>query len=142
MEEIWFQNAVNGIPTKVAIAKTILKDEALEQFLSGLAERQVAEDQEEGSPVVLSHKYLDNAINAVNLSIFPHHALQIQKLWMRRHMKKPEAMKYRTLQAKVLKMNASLPRFPDASHADKFSKKEVVEILEYAIPQKWRSAFN
>jgi hypothetical protein len=40
------------------------------------------------------------------------------------------------------RLNNSLPLFPNASTADKFTDEEIVEILEWAIPQHWRSKFD
>ena len=57
-------------------------------------------------------------------------------------MKKLSHMKYRLLQSKILKMNRSLPLFPGAKPEDRFSSKEILEILEFTLPQKWRSKFD
>ena len=79
MYEIWVQSGIRGVVTKVAIAQSILKDEAQEQFMAGLAERNTQEDMEEDDPVMMEED-LENALNSVSLSVFPHRALQVQKL--------------------------------------------------------------
>ena len=85
---------------------------------------------------------VDEALEAVGASVFPHRALENQKLWMRRHMKKPSHMAYRTLQAKVLQINSFLPAFPGATAADRFSASDLLGVLEFALPSHWRSKFD
>ena len=57
-------------------------------------------------------------------------------------MKKPSGMSYRLLQAKVMKMNRSLPLFPEATQDSRFSNAELLELLEFALPATWRSKFD
>ena len=141
LTEIWTQNLVNGPTDRAAIVGTILRDEALAQFEGAIEEAR--EPAEEGAArPALTLEMVDAAIKAVSAAIFPHRALETQKLWMRRHMKKPMSMKYRTLQARVQKMNCSLPLFPNATNESKFSARELLEILEFSLPATWRSHFD
>ena len=139
-QEIWKQNSVNGPHDRAAIIRTILRDEPLTHFISSLEEQRENEGEEELLEMTLD--MVDNAVAAVSGAIFPHRALEIQKLWMRRHLKKPATMKYRLLQAKVLKMNKSLPLFPGGNEESKFTPQEILEILEFSLPAQWRTKFD
>ena len=145
-KEIWTQNSVNGPHDRRATVQTILRDDPLTQFDASLEEalsipEPTLEVPDPDAPV-LTTEMIDDALTAVSSSIFPHRALETQKLWMRRHMRKPVDMKYRLLQAKVLKMNKNLAYFPGGSAASRFNNTELLEILEMAIPQTWRSKFD
>jgi hypothetical protein len=82
------------------------------------------------------------ALGMVAETVFPHKALMTQKVWMRRAMKKPKELLFRKTAAAVGRLNNSLPLFPNGSDADKFSDAEVVELLEWSIPQTWRTKFD
>jgi hypothetical protein len=81
-------------------------------------------------------------IDAVGETVFPHRALMHQKVWMRRGMKKPKELSFRKTAAAVGRLNNSLPLFPSATVADKFSDEEIVELLECSIPQAWHVKFD
>jgi hypothetical protein len=61
---------------------------------------------------------IETALTDVSKNIFPHRALEIQKLWMRRAVRKPKDMTVRKLVAIITKMNKSLTRFPGAKDED------------------------
>ena len=140
VREVWKQNSINGASDRASLVRAVLRDDALTQFSTALeAER---EADENGVVPAFTVDTVEVALKAVTAAIFPHCALEIQKLWMRRHMKKPASMSYRRLQAKVLQINGYLPAFPGGSEDDKFSEKEILGMLEYALPQKWRKKFD
>ena len=141
LHEIWKQNSVNGAHDRAAIVRTILRDEALAHFDGSVQEQRENEDNPD-EELELTVGMVDVALVAVSGAVFPHRALENQKLWMRRHLKKPSSMKYRLLQAKVLKMNNSLPLFPGGNEDSKFSPREILEILEFSLPQLWRAKFD
>ena len=140
IRQVWTCNNVTGPHERVGIIFSILKDEALEHFEGAL--RELQEPTENNPKVELTNEMVEKALLAVSSAVFPHRALETQKLWMKRHLKKPRDMKYRVLQSRVLKMNNSLPLFPGADENAKFSPPEILEILEYSLPQSWRSKFD
>jgi hypothetical protein len=81
-------------------------------------------------------------LHAVAETVFPFRALSNQKLWMRRGMTKPRELLFRKTTAAVVRLNNSLPLFPNASALDMSSDKEIVELLEWSIPQTWRTKFD
>ena len=137
MHEVWTQNAINGPADRAGIVRAVLRDDALAQFETSMESQLELEANNQITLVIV-----ETALKAVSASVFPHRALENQKLWMRRHMKKPLSMSYRTLQAKVVQMNQYLPAFPDATEADRFSVQELLGILEYALPSHWRQKFD
>jgi hypothetical protein len=61
---------------------------------------------------------------------------------MRRAVRKPKEITVRKLVAIITKMNKSLARFPGASHDDKFEADDLLEIIEWALPVRWRAKFD
>ena len=141
LQEIWTQNKVTGGADQAATVKTILRADALTIFEAAL-DAQLEPIQGDDDSTKISKEKIDKALQAVTLSVFPHRALETQKMWMRKYMKKPFDMTYRVMQAKILKMNQSLPLFPNADDDSKFSAAEILEILEFTLPAKWRAKFD
>ena len=141
MKEIWSQNLIADGEDRAAIVRTILRDDPLTVFDGALeAQLEPIEGDEESTEVTVEK--VEQAIKAVSASIFPHRALENQKQWMRRTMKKLPNMSYRVMQAQVMKMNRSLVLFPGANEDSKFSSSEMLEILEFALPKSWRAKFD
>jgi hypothetical protein len=44
--------------------------------------------------------------------------------------------------AAVGRLNHSLPLFPNGKELDKFTTGELLEILEWSIPEAWRTKFD
>ena len=82
---------------------------------------------------------ITEALEAVSVDIFPHRALENQKLWMRRSICKPKDMSFRKMASALTRMNAKLIRFPGADEDDLFSTGELLEILEWSLPSTSRS---
>ena len=141
LKEIWSQNLIADGEDRAAIVRTILRDDPLTVFEGALeAQLEPIEDDEDSTKV--TPEKVEQAIKAVSASIFPHRALEHQKQWMRRSMKKLPNMPYRVMQAQVMKMNRSLVLFPGATEESKFSSNEMLEILEFALPKSWRAKFD
>jgi hypothetical protein len=102
----------------------------------------VANEEGEVEEVALTEEIVLGALNAVAETVFPHRALETQKQWMRRGLKKPKELSFRKTVAAVGRLNNSIPYFPRGSEVDKFSREEIVELLEWSIPQTWRTKFD
>jgi hypothetical protein len=61
---------------------------------------------------------------------------------MRRRMKKPKELSIRKYVAAVGSLNNSLPVFPNGKELDKITPGEILEILEWSIPESWRTKFD
>lgn len=119
---------------------SILTDDAPKAAVAETTHRENEEGESEELP--LTTNIMDQALKAVSQAIFPHRALENQKLWMRHRLKKPSNMPYRLLESKILRMNVALPFFPDGDKNSKFTNKDLLEILECSQPQAWRAKFN
>ena len=90
----------------------------------------------------LTNEMVDEAMDAIALATFPHHALFQQKRWMNNGMKKPRALTTRQTVAALTKMNNSLPYFPGATVADKFNEEELLQIMEWMVPNEFPQKFD
>ena len=64
----------------------------------------------------------------------------MQKRYMRHYMRKPRDMKMRVYRNRVVELNNYLERFPTVFNAtQKIDDDEIVDILEFATPNKWQS---
>jgi hypothetical protein len=143
LQEIWTQNAIIGPTDQLATVRSILRGESL-TCLNAFIEEQSSTTNAQGvvANVALTNAGVLAGLDAVAETVFPFRALSNQKLWMRRGMKKPKELSFRKTAAAVGRLNNSLPLFPSATAADKFSDEEVVELLEWSIPQAWRTKFD
>lgn len=139
LAEIWRQNAVNGANDRVAIISAILKNSSLTAFEVALND---ARQQGDGELAATTNEHVESALAEVATTIFPFRALEIQKRWMNRGMKKPFDMSTRRTAAAIARINNCLPLFPEGSPESKFSDAELVGLLEWSLPQKWRAKFD
>ena len=86
--EVWTQNSVTSPTNRLAIMKAILRGETLTTFETAVAEEQKGAD---GAILNLTMGMLEEALAEVTMSIFPHKALDSQKQWMKKYIKKPRA---------------------------------------------------
>jgi hypothetical protein len=94
--------------------------------------------------VVVNNITADNVmtmLNAVTSTVFPHRALETQKLWMTWKMFKPPAnMTTRQTAAAINRLNNALPLFPNGTDEGlKFTPQELIGLLEWSLPQAWRA---
>ena len=139
IEIMWTQNSVNGPQDRAAIIKTVLADEPLAHFENALEELRVGPD---GERLAFDNNLVKKALDEAAKLVFPHRALEHQKSWMSRIMQKPYNMPYRIFQNRVIKMNKYLPMFPGGDESSSFTEKQLVEILEFGLPKKWKKQFN
>ena len=102
----------------------------------------VENDQGVVTIMPLTLALVEAGMEAVAETVFPFRALTNQKVWMRRGMKKPKELSFRKTASAVGRLNNALPLFPKATAADKFNDDEIVELLEWSIPQAWRTKFD
>ena len=78
-------------------------------------------------------------LKEVDKHVMPTKAMQIQKRYMRRYMRKPSSMKIQDFVYRVSEINDHLVNFPvETGTATKISDDELMEILEFAVSEKWR----
>ncbi len=112
-------------------------------FEESIQEQTTSVDNE-GLNVALdsTYKIVFAGLNAVAQMVFPFRALESQKQWMGRCMQKPKDLSIRKTVAHVGRLNHSLPLFPYGKESDKFTTGELLEILEWSIPEAWRTKFD
>jgi hypothetical protein len=74
--------------------------------------------------------------------IFPKNALANQKAWLRcsKRARKDNETLTRRWVARIQEINMMLPEFPpDFDDTQKMRSEDVLEVLEYGIPQKWKA---
>ncbi len=57
-------------------------------------------------------------------------------------MRKPKELPIQKTVAAVGRLNNSLPLFPSGKESDKLTPGEILEILEWSIPESWRAKFD
>jgi hypothetical protein len=82
LEEIWMQNSVNGPSDRTSTIRALLKGNGLTAFETALEDVHVDPDPNVNALQALTIEHIGHAMNQVSNAVFPHHALEIQKLWM------------------------------------------------------------
>jgi hypothetical protein len=141
LEEIFAQNSVVTAQDRENVIRTILRGDSWTAFESSIQESRVDEENL-AVPLALTVDMVSNALKAVSNEVFPHRALINQLNWMKRRMRKPATMKVRQFVASVTQMNGKLIHFPGATIADLFDAKNLLELLEFAMPDAWRAKFD
>ena len=143
LQEIWTQNNNTDGNDRVATVRAILRGESLTVFNASMEDLENPTDtQGNRTNVTVTADIVETALGMVAETVFPHRALMTQKVWMRRAMRKPKELSFRKTAAAVGRLNNSLPLFPNGSDADKFSDAEVIKLLEWSIPETWRTKFD
>jgi len=91
-QEVWTQNGMTTPADKMAIIKAVLRGETLTTFEAAVAERT---RDAAGEALDLTMAMVQEALTEVTMTIFPHQALDSQKQWMKKYMKKPQDMSIR-----------------------------------------------
>ena len=83
------------------------------------------------------------SIDDMTAHIFPARALQMQKRFMRRFLRKPAGIKTREFVARVNEMNNFLREFPlpNGEAATALPKDEILDLLEFGVPNSWQKQF-
>jgi hypothetical protein len=142
LREIWKQNSVNGPTDRSATIAAILKGDSLTAYETALEDIRVNPDPENEAQIAITIEHIETALRAVTTIIFPFRALEIQKQWMTRSMKKPYDLTTRKTAAALSRLNNYLPHFPTGNATSKFSESELIGLLEWALPNSWRKQMD
>ena len=116
---------------KFTMARRLLSGDALSVFESFSAN--CDESTEEG---------FEATMQALAKHIFPRNALANQKSWLRRsrQARKTNDLLTRRWVARIQEINMMLPEFPpDFSKEQELRSEDLIEILEYGIPNTWKA---
>ena len=139
-DEIWTQNVIHGGSDRAATVRALTHGETLSSFESALME--ASEQNKLGELEPITPEHVQTTLNAISNQVFPHCALETQRIWMYRVMKKPKDLSVRKFSSALSRLNNALPLFPGVKEESKFSEKEIIQIMEWAIPAEWRSKFD
>ena len=141
LDEIFLQNSVSAPLDRENVIRTILRGDSWTAFESSVQESRV-NPAAPAVPLPLTIEMVDTALKAVSNEVFPHRALTNQVGWMKRRMRKPATMSIRQYVASVTQMNGKLIRFPGATDSDLFDAPNLLELLEFSVPDTWRAKFD
>jgi hypothetical protein len=127
MDEIWTQNSIVGGTDRASTVRALLSGQSSVAFETALQDAMTAE---EGQTSPISVEHVNQSLNAVTETVFPHKALETQRLWMIRKMFKPVGLTTRQMAASINRFNNALHSFPTAKEASKFSDMELIGLLE------------
>ena len=140
LREIWKQNSIKEGSDRAATIRSLVKGESATAFEAALEDSRMSEEGEEEQPITEDN--VEKALNAVATTVFPHRALEIQKLWMNRRMFKPVELTTRQTSAAINRLNNALPLFPGGTESSKFTETEIIGLLEWSLPPAWRTKFD
>ena len=124
------QNVTTG-PPSYAMARRVLEGDALAAFETAATQH--------GNETVANFNL---CLKDLTSHIFPRRALQMQKRYMRRFMRKPKSMTIRAYVSRVNELNLYLPLFPPFANGQGMANDELLELLEFAVPNKWQKQFT
>ena len=140
LKEIWLQNSVTGPTDRAATVLAILKGDSRSNFETALEDARV--DPGGGAPLAMTTDMIETALLSVTTVVFPFRALEVQKQWMNRSMKKPYDLSASQTKNAITRLNNALPYFPLGSEASKFTDAELIGLFEFSIPQRWRDIMD
>jgi hypothetical protein len=127
LRRVFVGQGLNDGPSQYTMARRLLDGDALAAFNAAAA----AAGNETAAHMLTS-------LNGVISHVFPLRALQAQKRYMRRHMRKPRDMTMRVYVTRVQEINGLLDQFPPFAPNQALADDELIEILEFAIPKTWQ----
>ena len=145
IREIWKQNSVNAPTDRAATIMANLKGDSLSAFATALEDARVypdQDDEEDPTPLVMTQNHIDLALRAVTTIVFRFRALETQKQWMNRAFKKPYDLSSRMTATALSRINNYLPYFLEGNASSKYSESELVGLLEWLLPNKWRKVLD
>ena len=86
----------------------------------------------------LNNDDINTGLNAVMIEICPYKALEKQKRFMRRKMRKPANLSTRAYVSNILRINGEeLPMLPPFQANQSLSADEIIDIVTFGIPKSW-----
>jgi hypothetical protein len=135
--EIWQQNSVSGAAATVA---AVLKGHSRIAFEATIEDAWT--DPNAAALIPLMADHVEESLCAVTTIVFPFCALETQKQWMNKYMKKPYNLSAKMMLTALSCINNYLPSFPDGDANSKFTDAELVRLLEFSLPASWRKAMD
>ena len=141
LREVFTQNKTDAAASRDAVIQNLLRGESLDTYRVSVEDLQEDEsDSDKEFP--LDKEMIKKAMQELAKTVFPFRALDKQKSWMERDMKKPRDLKVRKLSAAITRLNNELEFYPEGTEESKFDKKKLVQLIEWALPASWKYEFE
>ena len=112
---------MTGGTDQASTVRALVRGESAIAFEASLADAMVDVD---GVATRTTIDHVATALKAVTSTVFPFHALEMQKQWMQRKMHKPADLSIRQMAAAINRLNNALPLFPlDSTESNLVKKK-------------------
>ena len=85
-----------------------------------------------------TNTHYEEVMRALAEHVFPIKALQTQKRFMRRFLRKPRDMKARDFVSRVCEINEMLNQFPGANGDGSLPQDELLDLMEFGMPSSWQ----
>ncbi|MEL7196315.1 MAG: hypothetical protein AAFO96_28030, partial [Bacteroidota bacterium] len=118
------QNVTTG-PERYVIVRRLLKGDALAAFNQAASQR--------GNETVANFNL---CLKALVKHLLPRRAVQVQKRYMRRILRKPKGTSTREFVARVIELNEYIVEMDDS--ATKLEDDEIMDLLEFGLPARWQ----
>jgi hypothetical protein len=142
LKEIWAQNSITAPTDMSNTVVAILKGDSLTSYETAMEDNCTNPEDEFLVMVPMTEQHIDDALLAVTSQIFPYCALETQKQWMSKYARKPYEMGAKQFVTSMSRINNYIPFFPNVAVLLKYSKEELLNILEFSVPPHWRKAFD
>ena len=134
LEKVFVGQNVTTSSTKFAMTRRLLTCDSLTHFND-----KAASFKDDNGVAIEIDDHLEASLRAVTGIILNKEALSTQKRYMRRIIRKPKDMKIRMYCARFAELNKYLESFPPYAGAGQcLPKDEVLEHLEFTIPNAWQ----
>jgi hypothetical protein len=141
LKEIWAQNLITEPTDMSNTAVAILKGDSLTSYEAAM-EDNCTNTKDESLMVPMKEQHIVGALLAVTNQIFPYCALKTQKQWMSKYPRKPYKMGAKQFVILMSRIKNYIPFFLNGTVLLKYSKEELLGILEFAVPPHGRKAFD
>jgi hypothetical protein len=141
LKEIWAQNSITAPKDMSNTAVAILKGDSLTSYEAAMEDNHT-NPEDESLMVPMTEQHIDDALLAVTNQIFPCCTIKTQKHWMSKYARKPYKMGTKKFVISMSRINNYIWFFPNATVLSKYSKEELLNILEFAVPPHWKKAFD
>jgi hypothetical protein len=140
LHKTWQQNSVNGAHDCAATVAAVLKGNSFIAFEAAIEDAWT--DPNAAALIPLMAHHVKESLCAVTTIVFPFRALETQKQWMNKYMKKPYDLSAKMMSTALSCINNYLPSFPDGDANSKFTDAELVRLLDFSLPTSWRKAMD
>ena len=130
VEKVFVGQNMTAGPARYSLLRRVLQGDALAAF-----NRAATATGNE------TNDHLKTCLTELKKHIFPRKALNNQKRYMRRFLRKPREMKIREFMTRLNEINELLTLFPpvrDGQEAEKLPDDKLMDIAEFAVPATWQ----